>query len=34
MFSLIPTPYKILAVMGILVASYATGYVKGKNTAK
>ena len=34
MFSLIPTPYKILAVMGILVAYYATGYVKGKNTAK
>lgn len=34
MFSLIPTPYKILAAVGILVASYTTGYVKGKNTAK
>jgi len=34
MFSLIPTPYKILAAVGIVVASYTTGYVKGKNTAK
>lgn len=34
MFSLIPTPYKIMAAAAILVASYTTGYVKGKNTAK
>ena len=34
MFSLIPTPYKIMIAVTLLVGSYTTGYVKGKNTAK
>ena len=34
MFSLIPTPYKIMIAVALLVGSYTTGYVKGKNTAK